>query len=387
VRRRHPHISDQRTSGPKRYDFDAMDTIPYWFGHLARVFGVEVEQVATAAEEFVVDQWGFARATWWSDGRELRDERDFDSSMHRQGIVPPVESVSRYIDYHAMLTAAGAMIDRGIPILIDDYSDADYDPWASWLAEHLPGRDDCWLADTADPRPELPDARYDLTVTDLEVDDFADILGVADGSLPEELLAYASRDFYLPWAPDGHVWIASALVTPKGVGALQRALETSTNPSDWKLPSEGEEDFEFARFGYEMTGWLDDQDRGDLIGLDAFDPHAVSLRWETHLPGESFRKVAGAELDERGRTLSINGSVVARASQWGDGRTSQTSTWVDSATLVRFLRAVDRDLIIDVQIALDDLGPSAPRLARARIFHIDQNGKVHTTEPLRRNDT
>ncbi|MFN7149474.1 MAG: hypothetical protein ACK4V6_08330 [Microthrixaceae bacterium] len=383
VRRHHPHISDQRTRDSHRYDFDAIDTIPYWFGHLARVFGTDVEQVATVAEEFVVDRWSFDRATWWNDKRELRDERSFGSSMHRQGIVPPVESVSRYIDYHAMLSAAGAMIDAGIPILVEDYSDADYDPWSRWLAEHLPGGEDCWLADTADPRPVLPDARYDLAIGDLGIDAFADVLGIVDGVLPGEVLAYASRDFYLPGAPDGHVWVASALVTPQGVGALQRALESSTNPSDWKLPSEGEEDFEFERFGYAMTGWLDERDRGDLIGLDSFDPLATSLRWGTQLPGSRFREIAGAELDPRGRTLSINGSVVARASQWGDAHTSQTSTWVNSAALVDFLRAIGRDLIIDVQIALDDGDRNAPHHARARIFHIDRSGTVHTTEPMR----
>lgn len=387
VRRHHPHISDQRTRGSHRYDFDAIDTIPYWFGHLARVFGTDVEQVATVAEEFVVDRWSFERATWWNDKRELRDERSFGSGMHRQGIVPPVESVSRYIDYHAMLTAAGAMIDTGVPILFEEYSDADNDPWSRWLAEHLPGRADSWLADTADPRPALPDARYDLAIADLGIDAFADVLGIVDGVLPKEVLAYASRDFYLPGAPDGHVWVASALVTPQGVGALQRALESSTNPSDWKLPSEGETDFEFERYGYAMSGWLDERDREDLIGLDSFDPLATSLRWGTQLPGSRFRKVAGAELDPRGRTLSIKGFVVARASQWGDAHTSQTSTWVNSATLVDFLRAIGRDLIVDVQIALDDGDRNAPHRAKARIFHVDQSGRVNTAEPRRASST
>ena len=78
-RKPHHHSDSRQVSGDRRYDFDAMDTLPYWYAPLARVFDLPADTVAELAERWILDEWGLAKDDWWKDARELRDQRSWTS--------------------------------------------------------------------------------------------------------------------------------------------------------------------------------------------------------------------------------------------------------------------------------------------------------------------
>ena len=75
---RKPHRdNDSPRVKNRRYDFDEMDTLPYWYAPLARVFDLPVDTIAEYAERWILDEWGLTEDDWWNDARELRDERSY----------------------------------------------------------------------------------------------------------------------------------------------------------------------------------------------------------------------------------------------------------------------------------------------------------------------
>ena len=65
------------------------------------------------AEGWILDRWGLGEDDWWTDVRELRDQRSWRRTSHRQGSIPPEENLRLYLEYHAMMAAAGELIDAG----------------------------------------------------------------------------------------------------------------------------------------------------------------------------------------------------------------------------------------------------------------------------------
>lgn len=112
----------------RRYTFDSMDTMPYWFAPLGRVFHQTAQEVAWRAERWVVDCWARADGSWWDDPRELRDERNAMLALTRHGHIPVLENLQRYLEFHAMQCVAGELIDA-LPISTSP-EEGSWDPWA-----------------------------------------------------------------------------------------------------------------------------------------------------------------------------------------------------------------------------------------------------------------
>ena len=187
-RKRHHHGDSRQFSGDRRYDFDAMDTLPYWYAPLARVFDLPVDAVAEVAERWILDEWGLAKDDWWTDVRELRDQRSWARMDHGHGSIPPEENLRLYLEYHAMMTAAGELTDTGRAVRVDRWDDDARDPWRDWIDRHLPASAGTWRADLRSPVPAEPELFGHLPPVD-EWDTPADAeydraLGLTDESRP-----------------------------------------------------------------------------------------------------------------------------------------------------------------------------------------------------------
>ncbi len=388
-RKQHHHDDSRQVSEERRYDFDAMDTLPYWYAPLARVFDLPVDTVAELAERWILDEWGLAKDDWWTDARELRDQRSWARMDHGHGSIPPEENLRLYLEYHAMMTAAGELADAGRPVRVDPWDDDARDPWRDWIDRHLPASAGTWLADLRSPVPAEPELFGHLppldqwyTPADAEYDR---ALGLTDGSLPASVLVAGHISVQRPGAYS-RTSIMSAVVAPAHANDLQRALAAAANPTDWKLPDEGEEEFEVEAGAYVLRGWLaDPRDFRDT--LDEHDPYAHGLRPGLAMPGRLFRDATGAGSDATGlRLLGPGGVVLARADQWADPDTSDTNAitssgsrlHVDRGTLLRYLADTGMTLIVEVQIGRHrrDAGTDGYRPPRSRIYLIDALGSV-----------
>ncbi|MCJ8505266.1 ATP-binding protein [Kocuria flava] len=387
-RQAHHFDNDRRVSQDRRYDFDWMNTIPYWFAPLARVFDVPVDEVAERAERWILDRWGLNEDDWMADVRELRDEGSWDKFNNDHGSIPSEESLSRYMDYHAMMMVAGELIDEERSVRIPDWDDAG-NPWQEWLKQFLPWRYDLWVSDLRQPVPVEPDLFAHLHSVDVwgdpDQDDYDRAIGLTDSTLPEKVLVAGSTNITRSEAY-GNVYICSALVTRKYSAALQRALAAASDPRDWKLPEEDEKEFEIDHGFFILRGWLT-RDHDVRQTLDEHDPYAHDIRGQLPLPGLRFRQAAEATLEPTGLALrSADRTTIAGAEQWADPKTNYKDAvtnsgyrvWVDQKSLLDYLKTTHMNLIVEVQIGRHrrNSDEDGYQPDHSRIYIIDDTGNV-----------
>ena len=383
--------SDRRVSGNRRYHFDEMDTIPYWYVPLARVFDIPVNTVAELAEVWILDRWGLGEDDWMTDVRELRDQQSWKRTSHRHGSIPPEENLQLYLEYHAMMTAAGELIDAGRPIRVDTWDADDADPWEYWLSSHLPAAR-VWLADARARVPAEPALFRQLPPLDdtWETPDPIEhdrAFGLKDGQLTDEVRVAVSTTVRRRGGRES-TYIQSALVRPDHAEDLQRALAAASNPTDWKLPDEDDSEFEVAYGTFELRGWLiDPPNHPDT--LDEHDPYAQGLQPALPMPGRQFRDNTRAAPDPAGFTLiARDGTVLVRGEQWADPGNDddrETTVWssgyrvhVARTALLRHLADTSTSLIVEVQLGRhrSDTGIGGYRTPRTRIYLIHADGRV-----------
>lgn len=170
----------------------------------------------------------------------IRDERARrglfrdTASYHSHGSYPRVDDLNFYLSYHAMMTVAGTLL-ADVP-LHQDPDDAE-DGFAYWLSRHgLSRGDGNWLADRRDPAPlEWPawkdEKQEDEWRSSVTREDFERILGLSGSRL----------NLWGHWSvvSGNHVesiHVSSALVSPERSNALLRALQTASNPHDYRIP-------------------------------------------------------------------------------------------------------------------------------------------------------
>ncbi len=295
-----------------------------------------------------------------------------------------------------MLTVAGELLDSGRPVYVEKWDDGPEDRWQSWLREHVPINPQRWLAELRSPVPtdaEVFNMPSSIDEWEAPHGDAHDrVLGLVDGRLPEEVLVDGHLTLH---RPDGYgqTYVASALVGPAHAADLQRALSAASVASDWKLPDEGETQFEVDHGPFVLRGWMHRvHETPDT--LDQHDPYAHELRPVLPLPGRRFRDSVAVVPDPTGRLLvGPTGAVIARAEQWSDPRTdngqsassSGTRTLVQRSSLLHYLRTVSSSLIVEVQLGRNRRERSTGEylLPRSRVYLIDSEGQLSRGEPAR----
>lgn len=390
IRRGHPERgTEPRRSSGKRYQFDPMDTLPYWYAPLARVFDIEVKEVTARAESWILDRWGLGREDWMADARELRDAQNYRRMNHRQGIIPPEENLRLYLEYHALMTAAGELVDAHEPMKVGPWEDEE-DRWQNWLGRSLPSAD-FWMADLATPVPAeegLMIAPVPLTSASEEPQaaDYDRALGLIGGTLPEEVVVAAS---IMVGHSDGgeETYVRTALVRPEHAADLQQTLAAAGNPTDWKLPDEDDDydDYGIDRKRFDVRGWLTEPDSRN--GAEAHDPYAYGMRM-LPLPGRGFREGSTSNYEPSSqRLLTEQGRVLAYGVQWSDpssdvdDSTASSSGYrvhIDRSALLDHLTRTGMRLIVEVQLRRhrSDDGGSGYRAPTSRIYVVTSAGTV-----------
>ncbi|MBU1744032.1 MAG: hypothetical protein KJ649_03925, partial [Proteobacteria bacterium] len=141
----------------RRFKFDEMDTIPYWYEDILRIFPTaSQDQVLEIAERWILDKWGAdPEANWWDkEPRKGRyAERRYGLWSHHHGSLPTVERYGIHLEWNAMHCVVGELLTTH-PISKED---ADYfDRFDYWLGKVLPTEPPTWLSDNRGPTPLEP---------------------------------------------------------------------------------------------------------------------------------------------------------------------------------------------------------------------------------------
>jgi hypothetical protein len=360
IKQKHDYSRGRGSEWPdvyaKPFHFNSVDTIPYWYDPLGRVFNVSGWDVATRAMEWIVSKWGLTEAICEADAEADRHEYDWRDMSHDHGSEPNVETLHSYAERHGMFVAAGEMIDS-MPVAKERGS---IDEWTDWVRYHVREADPAltsrllgpppydpenygvFAGDAATWRAHRPTSEY---VRHLTTDDAYTLVADMEGTFGEH---------------DFDVSVRSLLVRPDTAASLVRAVMAADEPFyahaqslhyDTIVP-EMEADLrrEIRQHGKDDT----DEEGGDVpfrlrptVGQhhQEFEFHGDDPRWKSFsrnypFPSTIVQRALGltrvSPLDLRWKNKS--GKILVRAELWHDGRADDQ---VDGAEGYRLLLAKD----------------------------------------------
>jgi hypothetical protein len=349
---------------PCRFQFDTIDTIPYWYERVARMFASSTDEFCHDADHWICDKWGFVGDVWEKDiTHKWPDRGDWGMTSHSHGSPPQVENLATYLEFNAMFCVAAEWIAKK-PTVESDWDD---DRWKGWLDRWDLETPSTWAADKRQRtpmeaafwiRPAID--RWDSVPTDADFDATVGLLNplhkgclVVDGSL----YRYVCDDYE-------HVDIYSALVSPSTAQALLHALHNSRHPHDYRVPHVDDELEISETLGgvqFSFKGWIEDK-FSDSEGIDQHDPFRYHLKNVARRPGSMFAKkmgvtsTGGSETAFRSRE---SGLVVAQYELWDDCRrgryehefrTEGNRLWMDIGQVCEYLRKGNWSLLLKCEI-------------------------------------
>lgn len=377
------------------YDFHfGWDFDRYWFEPLANVFGIPGKQVEDIAANVIIEEWGIKekngyyndpRVSIWNSHSNERETR------HSHGSYPRIDNLDFYLSYHSIMVTAGKLIEN-MPVVSKQ-------DWDEWISDHLlTCTDGKWLTDYRDPvplkRPEwISKKKYENWKTDISENTFFEALlreeddkelwfNVQGGW--EENDSERSESFS----------IASALVSKDTSSALMRALETCSDPHDYKLPYYEERDMEIHSGTFELKGWIKNESISKK--LDEHDPYAASIDYPPFLIGDDIADRLGLSVNANGKIwyLPESSNPTLKCEIWSSYRSdrdenpSQVGKRLKAS--LQFLKHMcatfNCDLILEVQVKRDinykyqsnkdKFEYSKPK---HKLFILSSNGELRTT--------
>ena len=408
ARRSHPraHFHDERKA--RAFRFDTTDTIPYWYDTPAELFGLSMEGFLDRVEAWVHGRWGFVETDshWLEEPRLERLRQNERGTSHRHGGHPPVERLSRYVEWHGMCCAVGELIET-MPIVTRTYGHT----LAEWLKSNVPTLDPFWLADLRRPAPLEPrfwghgvpqailDADAGVEYDELASEDEAEAhqerpsgwgLSITPAVFDAELKAADGRfivaaDFRLERGRRSHsVWVSSALVSPDTAASLGQALLTVRDHMDFCFPRDEDEEIDEA--GFVWKRWL--SDLHPEPGADRHDERRGAVSGFPIQPMRLWPETKELAFDlNRSAWVDGDGSEALRLPYWGDEEPGHGSGWridADPAFLDALLRRTGLSMIFLVEIARRISGRELADPRRWALYVLDSAGSVSRIERRRR---
>lgn len=352
------HLSDTR-SHKGRFDFNPMDTLPYWYTPLGRRFNLGGDEIATLAEKWICDRWGFFGHNV-PQPRKRRRDRDWHLATNGHGSLPVIEEGRTYLEYHAMLLVAGELVDSRPNTL--EHPESDYDSWRYWLQNHLPTHSQFWLSELRAPVP-LEAQLHGLStphegwLIPTVPDAFDNCLGLPPSGNNKFLTVATEVDIHEPGKREHHR-VESALVSPQSAHALLRALQAIGDPTPYRIPPAGN-DLEIDEPGFSLHGWI--SETSGEKELDGHDPLLYGM--DTGLPrfSQAVQDQLSVQPDSAGKRYldrSDPNQLIAEITSWSEPHEDKegaeySSGWrlrIKCDRLLNYLRVQQRCLILEVQI-------------------------------------
>ncbi len=247
--------------GQRRFKFDEMDTIRYWYEDILRIFPtVSKNQVLEIAERWILDKWGAEpEANWWDkEPRKSRyEERRYGLWSHDHGTFPVIERYGTHLEWNAMYCVVGELL---LTHPIEKREGYYFDSLDYCLQRILPTEAPAWLFDNRGPTPLEyrlwnEDPRTDIGwLHNVRRDEFLAEIGLHKPSREGWIIVEGSYSVHFS-KRETHIQINTALVTPKTAPALVRALQTASSPWDFRIPDDHDEG-QINMPPYRLLGWL-----------------------------------------------------------------------------------------------------------------------------------
>src|ERR1017187_1333404 len=383
-----------------RFDFDHMDTVRYWYHSAIDVF-VEVSQdeFLNVAEKWILDKWRVptTESRWELQPRKYRfSERNWTESSNDHGTEPTLERFTTYLERHAMFCAVGELM-KSKPLV--SVTDDGYDHFEAWLKRRGLSSPPQWLADFRGLKPL--EGQFWSEPSDM--DTWLEV--PADSEFLRELLTHEDGNMITAqaWHETGssrfssRVYVDSALVEPTAAASLMRALQTATDPYDYKLPDEGT-DFEINEPPYRLLGWMDDITIDS--GIDSKDPFCRTIAGVRLRPGAGVGKDLVQRITSDGNVAwnAMNQSVAFEHTAWSDkppeNRSERRRYRLESEgerlsvsvkTLLSWMFKTEMDLIVSIKFIreegsgdYEETSKEKRKARTAKIIILRRDGSIET---------
>lgn len=287
------------------YDFHfGWDFDRYWFEPLGDVFGIPGKQAEDIAASVIIEEWGIKEKNgYYNDPRisiwnSHSNERE---TWHSHGSYPRADNLDFYLSYHSLMVAAAKLIENMPVVSKRDWYDNE---WDEWISGHLlTCADGKWLIDYRYPvplkRPEwISKNKHENWRADISENIFFETLLTAENN--EELWLNVQGGWEEKDSERTESFsIASALVSKDTSNALMRALETCSEPHDYKLPYYEEGNMEIESGSFELKGWIKDESVSKR--LDEYDPYADNVDYPPFIIGDGIVDRLNLSVDDYGK--------------------------------------------------------------------------------------
>ena len=402
-----PRTKFRKKQQERRFRFDELDTLSYVYPGAIESFA-EVSQTMflDEAEAWIIDRWkkGTGLSEWKNEPRKHRFERaNYTLYSQGHGAMPTIERHRYYLEWHSMWCSMGSLMETH-ELSKPKYDDDDYGTFNGFLRRNGLTQAPHWASDLRCPTPlELrfqypPKEEPEEWVNSIEANDFDIELGLSSDH--GKLVV----DSYHDIRTEKHrstVRISSALVKPEVAIALMRALQTSNDSHDYRLPPSGNE-FEIDDGVYELRGWISEYSND--ARLDEKDTFNYGVRMIESMPSKHV--IDELELSQsHGYPVSCCncGTEIFAYETWGDTKDDSRQKEyiyggevisdghrlkISSDSLNEYLNNVDFDLIVEIEITrraskdgIKNYDQESEKEARyARIYLLRRTGEIFTTE-------
>ena len=338
----------------------------YWFEPLASVFGILEKQVEDIIAHVIVKDWNIKHENGYkNDPRSfLWDSNANDrETWHDHGSYPRTDNLNFYLSYHSMMVTASMLLKKMPVISNRDWED---NKWDEWISEHLlTCSNGKWLSDYRDPVPlKRPEWVFKNTDDnwkfDISEENFYNTLLTSDNSGEFWLNVYGGWEEKDKERTES-ISISSALVSKTTSDALIRALETCSDPYDYKLPYYDEENIEIDSDSFVLKGWIKNESVSKR--LDEFDPYADNIDYPPYVIGSDILSKLDLSVDNTGKVwhTPLPSSSSMKCEIWSsyrfnrDENPEQTGKKLKAS--LQFLKYIcttlNCDIVIDISIKRD----------------------------------
>lgn len=398
-----------KISKERRFRFDPLDTLSYVYpGAISCFYDVDQEMFLDEAEAWIIDRWesDYDLSRWENEPRKHKFEStNYALYSHSHGSMPTIEPYKYYLEWHAMWCSLGSLMKEKA-LAEPKYDDDDYGTLNGFLRREGLTQPPHWSSDLRCPTPleprfhKPPTIKAESWVTTISAEDFELELGLAskNGSLVVDSCHDTRASHH-----HSNVRVSSSLVNPDTGLSLIRALQTSDDSHDYRLPP-AEHELEIDEDVFLLRGWLNEH-TGDarLDQKDVFN-HGVRLIEST--PSEDVIEILGLRRSDSypvSWVNSCNGDRVFHYEAWGDVRDdSRQREYMSGEDVIsdgyrlkislhhlkQYLDKVGFDLVLEVEITrrvtkngITEYNEEPEREARyARLYLLRRTGEIFTTE-------
>lgn len=144
-----PQYTESNNTENLKFHFDTMDTLPYWYIHLARIFSRTQVQVASDCDYFIA-QFGISNEKCRTWSSKYLSRSDYSKIHNGHGEIPTVETLGKYAEWHSMFYIADRYRKTN-PIDMDAC-----EAYNSWIEQYIPGIDGFWCYEFRNHVPLIP---------------------------------------------------------------------------------------------------------------------------------------------------------------------------------------------------------------------------------------